>query len=318
MSTFVVDHRGTSLDSDGASVIVRGAADRTTRVPLGPLERLVIAGEATVTTRLLSELWRRDIGLMVLSGRRREATATFLGRPHDDVALRIAQHHEASAYGNWRSRARTVVATKLAAQARLLERARAMRPDVRQPIGRALGIIADLEDRLANPEATFDRDVLGGLEGAAAAAYFGAFVRLFAPSLGFDSRRRRPPPDPVNASLSLGYTILHFDAVRELQLVGLDPMIGFLHVPDRGRASLAADLIEPLRPHVDEWVWRAFAERRLRTEHFVRSADGSCLMGKAGRTLFYADFDPVAAALRRLLRRMAKALAADLRRIEVP
>jgi hypothetical protein len=39
-------------------------------------------------------------------------------------------------------------------------------------------------------------------------------------------------------------------------------------------------------------------------------------MGKAGRRLFYDGFEPLAAALRRLLRRMARGLAADLRRPE--
>jgi CRISPR-associated protein Cas1 len=93
-------------------------------------------------------------------------------------------------------------------------------------------------------------------------------------------------------------------------------LLGFLHVPERGRESLACDLVEPLRPHVDEWVWRSFAERHLRSEHFSCEKGGCCLMGKAGRRLFYGRFEPLAAGLRRLLRRMARSLAADLRRPE--
>ena len=37
-------------------------------------------------------------------------------------------------------------------------------------------------------------------------------------------------------------------------------------------------------------------------------------MGKAGRQIFYVGFEQLAAGLRRLLRRMARSLAADLRR----
>jgi CRISPR-associated protein Cas1 len=114
--------------------------------------------------------------------------------------------------------------------------------------------------------------------------------------------------------LSLGYTLLHHIAVREVQIVGLDPLLGFLHVPERGRESLACDLVEPLRPHVEEWVWRALAERRLRGEHFTFEKGGACLLGKAGRQAFYDGFEPLAAALRRLLRRMCRDLAAELRR----
>jgi CRISPR-associated protein Cas1 len=122
----------------------------------------------------------------------------------------------------------------------------------------------------------------------------------------------------VNACLSLGYTLLHHEAVREAQVVGLDPMLGVLHTPLRGRESLACDLVEPLRPHVDEWVWQSFATRALRGEHFSTLADGSCLMGKAGRALFYQRFEPLACGLRRLLRGQARRFAADLRNSEVP
>jgi CRISP-associated protein Cas1 len=93
-------------------------------------------------------------------------------------------------------------------------------------------------------------------------------------------------------------------------------LLGFVHVPERGRESLACDLVEPLRPHVDKWVWRSFAERRLRQEHFSRERGGACLMGKAGRKYFYDGFEPLAVGLRRLLRGMARSLAADLRRPE--
>jgi CRISP-associated protein Cas1 len=65
-------------------------------------------------------------------------------------------------------------------------------------------------------------------------------------------------------------------------------------------------------------VWRSFAERRLRREHFSGEKGGICLVGKAGRQLFYDGFEPLAAGLRRLLRRMARSLAADLRRPEAP
>ena len=54
---------------------------------------------------------------------------------------------------------------------------------------------------------------LRGLEGAGAAAYFDGFGDLLPERLKFRSRNRRPPKDPVNAALSLGYTLLHAEAV---------------------------------------------------------------------------------------------------------
>jgi CRISPR-associated protein Cas1 len=314
VATLYLDRKGAALDAEAGSLVVRLGGDVATRIPLAPLERVILRGDAVLTTRLLASLWHHDVGLLLLSGRHSEPTARLVGRPHDDAALRLAQFRRAADDGACRLAARRIVAAKLGGAQRLLDRALALRPDRRKPLGDAMATLARLQSRIAAEGAALDRDALMGIEGAGAAASFRAYASLFPGSLGFERRGRRPPPDPVNVCLSLGYTLLHHEAVREAQSVGLDPMIGFLHVPERGRESLACDLVEPLRPHVDEWVWRAFAERRLRAEHFTREKGGRCLMGKAGRQAFYDGFEALAAALRRLLRRMCRAMAAELRR----
>lgn len=314
MATLYLDRRGAALDVEAGSLTVRLGGEIATRIPLAPLERVVLRGEAVLSTRVLAELWRHDIGLLLLSGRHGEATARLVGRPHDDVALRLAQYRRASDAAARDEAARAIVAAKLAAEVRLLGRALEVRPDRRKPLTDAIASLERVQARIAKAGEGLDRNALNGLEGAGAAAYFRAYATLFPDALGFARRRRRPPPDPVNVCLSLGYTLLHHEAVREAQVVGLDPLLGFLHVPERGRESLASDLIEPLRPHVDEWVWRRFAGRELRLEHFSHERGGGCLLGKAGRRLFYDAFEPFCAGLRRLLRRMARGLAADLRR----
>jgi len=313
MATLYLDRKGAELDIDAGSLTVRLGGAVATRIPLVPLERVILRGEAVLSTRVLAELWRHDIGLLLLSGRHGEATARLVGRPHDDVALRLAQYRRAADAEACRAIAGRLVGAKLAAEARLLGRALEMRPDCRKPLTDAIATLERLRARIGDEGERLGRDSLTGLEGAGAAAYFRAYSVLFADSLEFVRRRRRPPTDPVNVCLSLGYTLLHHEAVREIQVIGLDPLLGFLHVPERGRESLACDLVEPLRPHVDEWVWRRFAERQLRREHFSREKGGACLMGKAGRGLFYDAFEPLMAGLRRLLRRMARSLAADLR-----
>ncbi len=318
MSTLHIDRKGAALDADGATLLVRLDGTLAARLPLGPVERLVLSGQATISTRLLAELWARGVGLLVLSGRSGEPTARLVGRPHDDAAVRLAQYRLANDPDASGALARGLVAAKLRAQARLLRRGREQRPDRGYDMRVAGEVLATILARLDDAAEVFDVAALNGLEGAAAAAYFGAFQTLFAPALGFVGRRRRPPPDPVNACLSLGYTLLHHEAVRESQIVGLDPMLGFLHVPVRGRDSLACDLVEPLRPHVDAWVWGLFAEHALRPEHFTTMPDGACLMGKTGRATFYARFEDLARGLRRLLRGQSRRLVAALRHGAMP
>ena len=151
-----------------------------------------------------------------------------------------------------------------------------------------------------------------GLEGAAQAAYNRAYTPLFAEGLGFHSRNRRAPLDPVNACLSLAYTLVHFEAVRASYAAGLDPFLGFFHEIAFGRESLACDLMEPIRPLVDAWVWELFRSRLLRPEHFVMDK-GACLLGKTGRARFYEHFEEFLRPAERRLRGYCRLVARDLR-----
>ncbi|MCM8624108.1 MAG: CRISPR-associated endonuclease Cas1 [Candidatus Accumulibacter sp.] len=143
-------------------------------------------------------------------------------------------------------------------------------------------------------------EALRGLEGAGAAAYFEGFAELLPARLHFNGRNRRPPRDPANALLSLGYTLLHAEAVLALYGAGLDPFIGFYHALDFGRESLACDLVEPLRVEVDQHALMLFRSEKLRPEDFSSTQSG-CLLGKAGRARFYAEWEALAARLRKLL-----------------
>jgi CRISPR-associated protein Cas1 len=169
--------------------------------------------------------------------------------------------------------------------------------------------LAEIEQNLALLRlADFSVNQLRGMEGGAAALYFAAFRQLFPASLAFTRRLRRPPPDPVNVCLSLGYTLLLYEAVSVCRQVGIDPLLGFYHEPAFGRESLACDLIEPLRPRLDALVWQLFREKVMRGEYFSKE-QGRCQMNKSGRKHFYAMYEQFAHPLRRLLRLQAYRLA---------
>jgi len=205
--------------------------------------------------------------------------------------------------------ARRVVHAKLASEHRLLGRLAATTgrdgPRLRDARAR-------LEETLAAVEEAADLATLTGLEGAAAAAYFRAFTGFFAPALQFTGRNRRPPRDPVNVCLSLGYTLLQFEASRQVQIHGLDPMLGALHAPAAGRESLACDLVEPLRARIDRLAFELFAEGVLRKGHFRRAGE-ACQLGKEGRRRYYEAWERHAPAIARLLGRICGDLVRELR-----
>ncbi|MCS6864259.1 MAG: CRISPR-associated endonuclease Cas1 [Gemmataceae bacterium] len=108
-----------------------------------------------------------------------------------------------------------------------------------------------------------------GFEGATTAAWFRFYATLFRTPWTFHQRTRRPPTDPVNALLSLGYTLLLQRAQAQAEARGFEIYLGGLHHFRPGRPSLACDLIEPLRvPAVDRWVVAICNQHELNPSHF--------------------------------------------------
>lgn len=308
MTTLYIDRKDIDLNVSNGVLEVREPTGRRGTVPLARLERVVLRGQATMSTSALGAIADAGAGVLVLSGRQNRHIATCVGRPHNDVVRRLGQfdaYQDPMARTQW---ALALIASKVHAQRRLLRKTLSLRPDKRRRLTRAIAQLDALHDRTAQDGPQLDIPSLRGVEGAAAAAYFKGFTGLFPPSLGFDRRSRRPPPDPVNACLSLGYTLLHFEATLACHEAGLDPLLGLYHEPAYGRESLAADIIEPFRPHIDEWIWTLFRDRDLTKEAF-RETNGGVLLGKAGRRRFYGSFNPLGCALRRLLRRQLASVA---------
>lgn len=308
MSSLYLDRKNLAIRLDGQALALYEDEIRKGSVPLHLLDRIVLRGNVQLESRVLGALTERNIGLLVLSGRNTEATAMLAGRSHNDARRRLGQYRLSLDDDLRVPVARWLVLVKIRGQLRFLKRAMAARPDARRVLTAASQTLSGILGQLRDDSRVFSLASLRGFEGAAAAAHFNALPHLFPPSLNFSGRHKRPPPDPVNACLSLGYTLLHYDAVRACHIVGLDAHLGFFHDVSFGRASLACDLMEPLRPVVDDWVWQLFRDRTLRAEHFSDD-NGRCLMNKAGRQHFYAFYESNAGPVRRLLRRYGHALA---------
>jgi CRISPR-associated protein Cas1 len=310
MATLYVDRPGTELRLDGGALAIYQDGERRRTVPLALIERAVLRGDVRLSSQVLAAAAQSGVSLLFLSGRVSRRVAIVLGPPHNDARIRLAQFAAAADPDFKRTATRALVCAKLRRQLRHLRHAIAQRPDARKPLTDA---IATLERCLDAAAGANEPDALRGLEGAGSAAYFPGLASLFAPELDFTGRNRRPPRDPVNAALSLAYTLLHHEAVAAAYACGLDPYVGFLHEPSFGRESLACDLVEPLRPGADAWVRDMFRSRRLRAEDF-RSDKGACLLGKAGRARFYESWQGFARAERKRLRRYARQLVRALPR----
>lgn len=132
-----------------------------------------------------------------------------------------------------------------------------------------------------------------GIEGAASAAYFGAWPSLLPGWTAFSVRRRSPPPDPVNAALGYGYSLLAGWAEAALVAAKLEPAIGVMHRDHRARPSLALDLMEEFRaPLVDQVVIELFRKGSLTDDSFTTGdEEASVWLTPQGRRTFTAGLE---------------------------
>jgi CRISPR-associated protein Cas1 len=301
MKLLFIENEKSELRYERSSLFIYENGVRIASIPIHSLERIIVAPHVALAAGFLGFIASHRIGLVVFNSRYPDRTATLSSHFQTDVNRRVKQVQLLDNNDfrlQWSTR---IVLTKILRQYTLLLKARKLRPDLNIELSEAMR-------RLSNQVSQFDdKSVpsiasLRGIEGAASACYFNVYTKLFAGQLNFTERNRRPPKDPVNACLSLSYTLLHHEAVAALRYGGLDPAVGCYHELNYNRESLACDLIEPLRPDIDLWLWQLFRERSLRVEHFTYD-DGACFLSKAGKQHFYEAYYKKIISLRTSLRR---------------
>ncbi len=298
MTTLYLDRKNLELRLDAGTLAVYQDGQRQSTVPLKLLQRVVVRADVNLSASVLTAIASHGIAFIAITGRKGENIAQLTGAPGNDAARRLAQYRTYLDPARRLDLARTLISGKVHNQKRLIEKLRDHRPDERYNLTSS----HDTLERITGQISTVEKiETLLGLEGAAAAAYFQGLQAVFPPRLNFSGRNRRPPRDPVNACLSLGYTLLHGDAVHACYAVGLDPMLGLFHEPSFGRESLAADLIEPLRPisttgcgncsATATSTWNTSARKATPAYSARQAANASTLRGKSAPPRYVAGFE---------------------------
>ena len=287
MDTLFVDRKDTQLDIEGGRLLMRVPDEpRPVSLPIRQLRYIALSARVTFSSSVMLGLAAAGVTLVVIHPRKPDDLVVVNSSGHGAVQRRLLQAQVALSGERCLGLARTLVRAKLVSYYRVARRCLRRRPDLRRPIFKLLKQLRDIHRNLDQASSL---NALRGYEGAAASAWFAVYVLLLPPHWEFSGRQRRPPPDPVNAVLSLTYTLLHGEAIRALSSHGLDPAIGTLHEPDYGRNSLACDLQELLRAEVDEWVLKLMKET-FRPVHFGKSDEKGCLLNKQGRSIFFPLF----------------------------
>jgi CRISPR-associated protein Cas1 len=258
MGTVYVIQEDAFVGKTDERLTVKANKQLTLDVPFIKIEGVVVLGRATISPAVVMELLERKIPLSFLT-----TTGKYLGRLEPELTknifVRRAQWQAAGESEQAVHVVRGFIRGKLKSY-----RSHFLRRERECPELNLQSSIARLENAIAPIDRTTTIDSLRGLEGAGSAAYFACFNQLIKGSeFEFEARRRRPPTDPVNSLLSLGYSLLRHDIQGALNIVGFDPYLGYLHVERYGRPSLALDLMEEFRPLIVDAVVLSTLNKRL-------------------------------------------------------
>jgi CRISPR-associated endonuclease Cas1 len=261
------------------------------------IRRLVVLGHSGAIS-LEALKWLSDVGAAFIQiGRDGEVIACTSMLGSNDARIRRSQA-QATANGVGLEIARGLIIEKIERQREIADRFSPPQHIVELLVG-ASGEVQSVQSITA----------LRVAEARAAAAYWDGWKALdirFAKRdearvpqhwRRFDARSSpiangpRLAVNPVNALLNYLYGILEAETRIACLTLGLDPGMGVLHADQRSRDSLALDLMEPVRPRVDQLVL-GIVERQIFTgKDFFETAQGNCrLMPSLAKPL--AEYGP--------------------------
>lgn len=263
-TVYLTQEYGSFIGKTDERLTVKADKKKLLDVPLIKVDGLVIMGQATISPAVISELLARKIPLSFVT-----ATGKYKGCLQPELTKNIfVRKAQWLAAGESEAAVHLVqgfIRGKLKNYRQLLMRHRRQYSELD-----LTAAITKIDQAIAPIINTNKIDSLRGLEGAGSAAYFGCFNQLIQnPEFSFSSRVRRPPTDPINSLLSLGYSLLRHDVQSAVNIAGFDPYLGYLHYERYGRPSLALDLMEEFRPLiVDAMVLNAVNKQKLTPAEF--------------------------------------------------
>ncbi len=271
-----IDAHGTKVGHSSNRLTLKPTEGAVVEIPLQQIEQVIVLGHTHFSHDAIAALLKNGIPV-VFSSLRGGYRGTLSAGHGRQIHRRLQQYDAMRCPVRRLGAARALVQAKLRGQARLL---RQWQLPIAQDIPRAL--------QASNHCQTLDQ--LRGHEGIAARSFFsGLRTHLADSGFEFTQRRQHPAPDPVNALLSLIYTLLLNEAAVGTAACGLDDAGGFLHDATDGRSTVLMDLIEPMRPLADRFCARLL-KQKLQPDDF-RYEEGRCLLCDGNRGQVYKAWE---------------------------
>ena len=284
LNTLYITRQEAYLSLDGENIVMLIQGKEAARLPLSNIESIVCMNYPGCSPALMGKCAEEQIGLCFVTPGGR-FLARVIGPVKGNVLLRKRQ---AEIFSNTEKQTKLIqnlITAKLKNTRNLLMRSRRDYPETDEngELSHCIDILDENQKQLLVEK---DTDILRGIEGQSAKAYFDVFDLLFTQQkedFALCRRTKRPPLDFTNAMLSFLYTICTNDIASALECVGLDPYIGLFHTLRPGRVSLACDIMEEFRALVERLVITLVNLKIVRKSDFEKQISGAVWLNNDGR-----------------------------------
>lgn len=282
MSAIYITNQGATVQRRSGQFLVCKGSEILQNIPETQIRQLVLFGNVNITTPAVAFCLDQQIDVVFLTQGGR-----FRGRLNGDggksAELRARQYERAHDPAFCLTQARAIVAGKAANLISFARRQNASRQADRE--------LDSLRKSIESTRQARSVETLLGIEGSAAATYFRLFGAWVPQPWRFGKRIAHPPGDPVNALLSLSYTLLYNRMTSHLNEMGLDPYQGFFHQVRYGHAALASDLIEEFRALIGDAVVLKLLRRKQIKLADILEDKGEFRMNSAASKIFFTEFE---------------------------
>lgn len=285
MTSLYITESGTYLRKKGGHVVIGRNNEVLLEVPIERIEDITLIDSVHVSSALLTEFLERNIPMSWMSG-----MGKFYGSLISNTSVDVLKHQKQFELLDkedfYFRLGQKITFAKIHNQLTILRR---YNRNINSP-----RVETNMSNILAvrkNVFKTSDYRELMGYEGIISRIYFDALGDVVSDPFKFEKRTKRPPRDPVNSMLSLGYSMLFNEILTSVISVGLHPYVGFLHRLAKGHPALVSDLMEEWRAVLIDSLVLAIIKRNMIGYDMFEITNDGCFLNSEGRKIFLHSYN---------------------------
>ncbi|WP_314011760.1 CRISPR-associated endonuclease Cas1 [Mogibacterium diversum] len=318
MAHIYVTTSETKVGIEGGRLTIKNRDETIRTVPKQTVESITVFGNAVLSTQCIQFCLTNGISVSFFSGK-----GKYFGR------LESTAHHKVEILEQqidaFRDNQFCLELCKRIISAKIRNQEVVLRRYAKDHTVKLEMLIKDMKIYRDKVEIADGVERLLGYEGMAARTYFEALSEIIELDFKFNGRSRRPPRDPFNSMLSLGYTLLMYEIYPKVENEGMSPYYAVLHKNYANHPALISDLMEEWRSViVDSTVLSLVQGHEITSEHFEYADDSQgVFLTKEGLSKFINKFEKTMNRTSRYLlydqaeRTMRKSIQEQCRRMRI-